>query len=280
MNIIDLGLGGGSLLQVANRSHIQSMMYLIQTTNGKIVCIDSGNYLKDEDGKYLYELLKQHGGRVDAWIFTHAHDDHLGGLLWIFENIENPELEIEKVYFDFPPVEWIASKSERLGRYTKKFIDYLKVYGVETKTVKRGDVISIDDISIEILNHLDRYENYKDFNDTSITFLVHFPKRSVLFLGDLAVEGGKRLLEVCPHEKIRQDIVQMAHHGQNGVDKAFYAHVMPKICLYCAPDWLWENDKGAGKDSGPWKTLETRRWMEELGAIASYPHAYGDYLFL
>lgn len=31
------------------------------------------------------------------------------------------------------------------------------------------------------------------------------------------------------------------------------------------PDWLWDNDSGAGKGSGPWKTLETRSWMEELG---------------
>ena len=108
---------------------------------------------------------------------------------------------------------------------------------------------------------------------------VYFPKRKVLFLGDLDVEGGKNLLSVCPHEKLRQDIVQMAHHGQNGADKEFYTHVMPKICLYCAPDWLWENDNGGGRDSGPWKTLETRAWMEELGALASFPHAYGDYLF-
>ena len=91
--------------------------------------------------------------------------------------------------------------------------------------------------------------------------------------------GGKKLLACCPAEKLRQDVVQMAHHGQNGVDKEFYAHIMPKVCLYCTPDWLWENDNGGGRNSGPWKTLETRRWMEELGADISCPHAFGDYLF-
>lgn len=280
MNYVELNLGGGTLLQVANRSNIQSMMYLIETTNGKIIMIDSGNYLKDEDGKHLYELIKQKGGKVDAWIFTHAHDDHFGGLLWIFENIENPQLEIGKIYFNFPSMEWIASKSERLAKYTKKFLDFLNEKNIEQKVLNKNAIINVDDISVEVLNDLEGYESYADFNDTSIAFLVHFPKRSVLFLGDLAVEGGKKLLEVCPHEKLRQDIVQMAHHGQRGVNKEFYSAVEPKICLYCTPDWLWENDNGGGRNSGPWKTLETRRWMEELGAQCSFPHAYGDYLFV
>lgn len=280
MNLVDLNLGGGTLLQVANRSHVQSMMYLIETTNGKRIMIDSGNYLKDEDGKHLYDLLKQKGGKVDAWIFTHAHDDHFGGLLWIWENIENPQLEIGEIYFSFPPLEWVRSKSDRLGRYLEKFYSYMNQYGIVPKTLNKESNICVDDISIEVLNDLDGYETYKDFNDTTIAFLVHFPKRSVLFLGDLAVEGGNKLLEMCPHDKLRQDIVQMAHHGQRGVTKEFYSVVMPKICLYCTPDWLWENDNGGGKDSGPWKTLETRAWMDELGVQASFPHAYGDYLFL
>lgn len=279
MNLVDLNLGGGTLLQIANRSHIQSMMYLIETTNGKRIMIDSGNYLKDEDGKYLYDLLKQKGGRVDAWIFTHAHDDHFGGLLWIWENIENPQLEIGEIYFDFPSLEWIASKSERLAKYTKRFLEFINIQNIKQTVLCKDAMISVDDISIEVLNNLEGYESYKDFNDTSIAFLVHFPKRSVLFLGDLAVEGGNKLLETCSHEKLRQDIVQMAHHGQRGVTKEFYSVVKPKVCLYCTPDWLWENDNGGGKNSGPWKTLETRSWMEELGAQASFPHAYGDYLF-
>ena len=279
MNLVELGLGGGKLLQVANRSHIQSMLYLIETPNGKTILIDSGNYKKDEDGKHLYELIKQRGGKVDAWIITHAHDDHFGGLLWILENVENPQLEIGSLYFNFPPIDWVGTIDPRMRKYVEKFYANIEQYGIIPKTIKKGDVISVDGIFIEVLNDLEGYEDYTNINDTTIALLVHFPKRKVLFLGDLDVDGGKNLLSVCPHEKLRQDIVQMAHHGQNGADKEFYTHVMPKICLYCAPDWLWENDNGGGGDSGPWKTLETRAWMEELGALVSCPHAYGDYLF-
>ena len=89
--------------------------------------------------------------------------------------------------------------------------------------------------------------------------------RTVLFVGDLGVEAGEALLRELPPEDIRAEVVQMAHHGQQGVTKAFYEAVAPRVCLWPTPDWLWDNDSGAGKGSGPWKTLETRSWMEELG---------------
>ena len=110
-------------------------------------------------------------------------------------------------------------------------------------------------------------------------FFVKFPQRKVLFLEDLAVEGGRRLVADYG-ARLQCDIVQMAHHGQDGVERAFYEVVRPKICLYNAPDWLWDCDNDGGKGSGQWKTLETRRWMEELGAQANYPCAYGDYCLL
>lgn len=278
-NRVQLGLGGGTLFQAANRSHIQSMMYMIETPKKKTVFIDSGNYKKEKDGMLLYELIQQRGGRVDAWIITHAHDDHYGGLWWILENIDHPNLEIGEIYLSFPPLQWLGERSERLRRETEQFLKRLQEFGVTPKPLVKGQILSVGGIDIEVLNDPQDYLDYIDVNDTSVAFLVHFPKRSILFLGDLAVAGGKKLLACCPPEKLRQDVVQMAHHGQNGVDKEFYTHIMPKVCLYCTPDWLWENDNGGGRDSGPWKTLETRRWMEELGAQVSCPHAYGDYLF-
>jgi len=99
-----------------------------------------------------------------------------------------------------------------------------------------------------------------------------------LFLGDMGWDSGDDYLRTHGNEKIRCDIVQLAHHGQNGVTKEFYQAVQPKICLYTAPDWLWENDIGGGKGSGPWKTLEVREWMEELSVEQSCPAAYGDYI--
>ena len=102
--------------------------------------------------------------------------------------------------------------------------------------------------------------------------------KRLLFLGDLGVEGGNRLLNEYRNNpgELRADIVQMAHHGQSGVDRNVYEAVRPTICLWCAPAWLWNNDNGGGVNSGNWKTLEVRNWMRQLGAKTHVVAKDGD----
>ena len=64
---------------------------------------------------------------------------------------------------------------------------------------------------------------------------------------------------------LKADICQMAHHGQNGCDRAFYEAVSPEICLWCTPLWLWNNDRGKGFNTHIWKTVTVRGWMDEIG---------------
>ena len=87
-----------------------------------------------------------------------------------------------------------------------------------------------------------------------------------LFLSDLGVEAGEKLLASYGPEGVRATICQMAHHGQAGVAKTLYAAIAPKICLWCTPLWLWDNDAGQGYNTHTWQTVIVRGWMEELGA--------------
>jgi len=98
-----------------------------------------------------------------------------------------------------------------------------------------------------------------------MVFRMEAAGQSVLFTGDLGVEGGNQTLETVFAEKLRADFVQMAHHGQNGVGRNFYEAVLPKGCFWSTPVWLWNNDAGKGYNTHSWKTVEVRGWMEELG---------------
>lgn len=276
---INVGFGSGNLLQVANRSRIQSMSYFIETPQGKTVIIDGG-YCCLEDAENLHKLILERGAKVDLWLFTHAHNDHFGALMYILENTDKLDFEIEKMFFTFPEAEWFKG-IEGGSAYEPVciFLSQLERHGIKHDELYAGDVIECGGMTFDIVNDCKNYRDYTSVNDTTIVILAHFPKRDVLFLGDLAVSGGNYLLDHFDASKIRCDIVQMAHHGQQGVDKRFYESVRPKICLYTAPDWLWDNDNGGGKGSGPWLTLKTREWMEELNAEMSCPCAYGDYIF-
>ena len=280
---IDIGLGGGRLIQIANRTLTQMMSYVIDTPDGKTVVIDGGNCCA-EDAEALYSYLAERGKKVEAWFFTHAHGDHIGALLYLMDS-GRMDIEIGSICLNFPPLEWLDSQGESEEGANQRFFEQIEKYGIPLRILNDTDVIDIGGITVEMISTPRISEKYKfTVNSTSIIFKVKFPKREVLFTGDFDVYAQADFLDRYDPARLRCDILQMPHHGQNGVDRTFYEFVMPKICLYCAPQWLWENNHyrctdpaTAGK--GPFTIFETRRWMEELGAEASYTQADGDCIF-
>ncbi|MBQ9803010.1 MAG: MBL fold metallo-hydrolase [Clostridia bacterium] len=278
---IDLGLGGGRLIQVANRTLTQMMSYVIDTPEGGVIVIDGGTYTQ-EDSAALYELLAARGKRVDWWFVTHAHSDHLGAMLYLMER-DRFDIEIENLCFNFPSLEWLAFKEEFGMNW--RFLEQVKKRNIHTVTPDAGDIYTCGSVTVEMIGVPGDYASYaKTMNATSIIFKVHFPQRDVLFMGDFDVHAEADFLARYGAAKLRCDILQMPHHGQGGISRDFYALIMPKICLYTAPQWLWENNKYRCTDpatvgKGPFTTLDTRRWMEELGVRASYTLADGDCVF-
>ena len=53
----------------------QSMFYTIKGSNGKLIVIDGG---WDYDAKRVRDTIKKLGGKVNLWIITHPHPDHVG----------------------------------------------------------------------------------------------------------------------------------------------------------------------------------------------------------
>ena len=106
----------------------------------------------------------------------------------------------------------------------------------------------------------------KRINNQSAVWRVDVGDTSILFLGDLDVEGGDKLLASPYRSRLKADYVQMAHHGQEGVSEEFYQSVDPKYCLWPTQEWLWTNKHG----KGPWKTLEVRAWMDKLNIEKHY----------
>ena len=145
-----------------------------------------------------------------------------------------------------------------------------------------GDEFSCGGITVEVLCEPINYESYNNINPTGIILKVNFPKQSVLFLGDFDAEAEKEYKEHFSVEKLRCDVVQMAHHGQDGVSRSFYELIKPKYCLYTAPDWLWENNSGASpqtRGKGDLAIMETRLWMAQMSVFRSFHMADGDWYF-
>ncbi|MDO4587245.1 MAG: MBL fold metallo-hydrolase [Planctomycetia bacterium] len=257
-----------TLWQLPNQTHSQMMSYIIKTSNGQVIVIDGGC---KGDADYLIEQIKtiSETGKVDAWFLTHCHFDHVGAICSILTN-KPDALTIEKLYYSFPPQDWLVKNEKSWKGETDKTFDALSQFKNKSE-LQLNQIISFgDDVQITVLNDFDLSITKNAINNSCIVLRLETPKTSILFLGDLGLEAGNRLMKLQPEEKIRCDVLQMAHHGQNGVSREFYELAHPRICLWPTPDWLWDNDAGKGYGTGPWQTLEVRKWMDELGVKEHY----------
>ncbi len=132
-----------------------------------------------------------------------------------------------------------------------------------------NDIIKIDNVAVKILGVKNPEITNNAINNQSMVFQIKVNHKKILFLGDTGVESSEKLIK-NQRENLKADIVQVAHHGQSGATEEFYKIVKPKICLWPTPEWLWNNNANGAEDSGPWKTKETRKWMEDLKVKQNY----------
>lgn len=253
--------GVGELWMLASTTGAQNLSIVIKSPHGKLIVIDGG---WEADADKLSSLILQQVGKVDAWLITHPHEDHVGALCAIL-NDGARKIKIDKIYCSLATPDWYRQVSptgagiadQLLNAFTKLPV------GTVTNNIGRGTEINIDDVNIRVLNNRGVY-NYNGVNNSSMVYKIRVSGQSILILGDLAYDGGKDLIKTCTAAELKSDIVQMAHHGQQGVDQDAYELIAPTTCLWPTPAWLWNNDNGGGVGSGPWGTLTTRAWMDAL----------------
>lgn len=269
-----LYLGGTKMIMPENQSAGQMLSVVIETKKGNLIVVDGG---READAEYLLSILKEKGGHVSAWLVTHPHDDHVGALNYILKRPDNG-LTIDHIYYSFGEMSWYQEHAPNdmgmiyelmVNTFPKLPPDMLK------SDITKGYEIQVDEVKITVMNQA-YICNTDIVNNSSVVYKAEMNGKTAIFLGDLAAEGGDRLLADYSADELKCDIVQVAHHGQNGVNEAVYQAMRPEICLWPTPSWLWDNDNGGGPGSGPWNTLETRQWMDKLGVRQHYSIKDGD----
>lgn len=259
-------LGGATLTMLNSQTNSQILSVIIETGQGKLIVIDGG---LGEDGDYLLSQIQARGGHVAAWLLTHPHGDHVGAIYKILQEGAQG-IQIDGIYYNFAAPEWypIHDPEEQtmalslIGTFAGLPQDILH-------QVSRNQFIQVDDVIIQVMN--DRYDLSEDKgNNASIVYKMLVNGKTMLFLGDMGEAGGQRLLADVGAEQLKVDIVQMAHHGQNGVGEEVYQAVNPSICLWPTPQWLWNHD------GSKWPIAETKAWLTRLGEQKHYVMKDGD----
>lgn len=259
------------------------MAFVLVTKEDNVIVVDGG---RAED----MPLLKQYiGGRhIAAWILTHAHDDHISGLVSEFEKNGGVDFDIGTVYYNFPPYEIIENHDvedyayycEELNEMLPAFHAVLPQFRDKTHIVEQGERITVDEVQIDFIYTYHEGLTANLMNDSSLVFKVTTPNKTVLFLGDLGPDGGDILFRESRH-LLKSDIVQMAHHGHMNVSMEVYAAIAPAACMWCCADWLYDEPEVPAYLADVEKlrkmgrirmygTAVTRKWMEQLGVKTHY----------
>lgn len=267
-------LGGAVLYQIEATSNLMES-YVLEAGNGEIVVMDGGD---TADAADLVDFIRTFTNNVSHWFLSHYHSDHINAIINI---INEYDIHIENLYFDFPSTDTIIDLSGDA--------DYLCVRNINnalsenpnkvTKVIqpKRGDVIEVGLLKIKVLNDAWFEKNSNYGNNTTVVYKVETPGEHILFLGDLGDIGDKYLEDEFFYEEIKTcSIIQLSHHGQNGTTDAFYAEIVnPKICLYAAKQWIYDNSNGTGFNTANLTTLHMRDIVREWGVTTIYTQADG-----
>ena len=263
-------LGGATLTMFHSQGESQMLSAMLQTRQGSLIVVDGG---LGGDGEYLRSQIQAKGGHVAAWLITHPHGDHVGALYRILQDEAagiQSGIQIDGIYYSFAAPEWYTVHDPSEQTMAHAIIGtFSGLPEGMLHTVGKGQAIQVDDVTVQVMN--DRYELSSDKgNNAGIVYKLTVNGKSILFLGDMGEDGGKRLLADAGAEALKSDIVQMAHHGQNGVGEEVYQAINPSICLWPSPDWLWNN---AGNR---YRISETKGWMSRLNVQRHYCTKDGD----
>ena len=261
-------------------SNRQMMSFVITTEDGRLIVIDGGY---DENAPALLSALKSITGKekphIDAWLLSHAHEDHINAFAVFYEKYTDL-FTCDAVYYTFPSIPYFDKYEHGTVPTLARFYNNLPKVGTAAHIVCTGDVYRVGEAEIEVLQTYDDTITEDIVNNSSTVFTLRLGGKRLIFLGDTGELSGKRLVARYG-DTLKSDICQPAHHGQDGATEEVYAAIRPDACLWCTPDWLWENNYFYSHDPatagmGPFTTLETRAWLEKIGTKTHYIAKDGD----
>ncbi|RKJ21501.1 hypothetical protein D7X48_03630 [bacterium D16-50] len=257
------------------------MFYIIRLRDNRLVMIDGGHILQcsAEAVEGMYRFLRRITGtaegerlRVAAWIFTHAHDDHMAACVRLLRTY--PEaFEIERAMFNFPSHRVCSGHSDFFCLRAT-----LREYCPNIKCLKlhSGQRIVLANVCFDVLyTHEDavRLEApevfpFHDFNCTSVILKMTTGMGTIVWLGDTSTETEELVVRTVPAAMWKADVVQVAHHAFNFLTELYalidadYAMVpnsryggnagdnhqklMDVVRRLPSPDNLWYEDETTG----------------------------------
>lgn len=144
----------------------------------KVILIDAGN---DSDGDKIVEFLKANKiTQIDYLIGTHIHEDHIGGIPDIVNNIS-----VKTIYM---PI-----NTSTKDHFYEEVLNSIKDNNLSITAINQEDCINLSENFLFKILYVDNNEP-KNPNNASIIIQLEYETQKYLFMGDAEKEVENKLL--------------------------------------------------------------------------------------
>jgi len=217
------------------------MSYIIKLDNGEYFIIDAG---QNHAYNYIYDrLLEMNGGEdvtVACWLFTHFHNDHIGGFINLAENDEMmKKIHVKSVIYNFP-AQQVLDTAPGAGDHINvaKFPGLVAKTGATAYQARTGQKYYFGNVELEMLFTFEDLQPFNIFHDrsnpTSHIFSMKIAGQRYIMTGDACGEATELVAYRYGREGLAADYVQLPHHGwgDGGTSLDFYKAIGAKWVLY------------------------------------------------
>lgn len=232
--------------------------YVIRLADNSFIIIDGGWSDKNNvEATKLLNILREQSGVQDgekidiaAWIFTHAHGDHIGTFNGFIKSYHD-KVNIEQLIYNFPTDKEIKNSDaafmldstlNRLPVFRANLKEHLS--NVPVIKAHSGQKYFIRNATIEVLNTFE--DNYpltietQGMNSSSVVFVMELEGQRIMFLGDSENISTDNIVKQMG-TYLKSDFMTPAHHGFHGGTVELYSLIDPTVVLWTAPK-NWYNE--------------------------------------